>query len=403
MQISQAVVEQFGKAKSYRKYINNRAANVTELRYMVTPLVAGNLAIKGVTLKGEAESTASLRRNKFMGSMFFGNVEYDPFIVVSNDLNIEILPPEIELADWLPLYNLAISDVWSADHIAVGDAISRTIKITATGVAGSQLPSLQEQTSIEHVKIYPDKPEVLQQIDATTSKILGTRQESYSIIPQVAGQLTFPEIKLEWWDLRNNIKRETTLPAKVIEVVASSNVQPQVEDYSGTTTTELAPSTPLKQEHSFSLYIVIVVLALIIISLFGIIAYLFYRLKNNKPIIRDTIEQKVKKHQPIEQPEHLRDAILEYAAENLNLGGDINLSTLITNMQSKHYVFPKDDLTAFINDLNAIIYANKQIDNVAELIERWESIKQAIVVQKKSKQLPSNSRQHKSKIKLNPT
>lgn len=130
--------------------------------------------------------------------------------------------PSNHQGDWLPAKSLTLEESYSGDlsQLKVGDAITRTININATGLAANQLPEITFK-DINDLKYYPDKPELSD--SETSSGIIGQRIETVAIIATKPGAYTLPEIKISWWDVDNDRAQVAILPEKTLRIYPSAN------------------------------------------------------------------------------------------------------------------------------------------------------------------------------------
>lgn len=221
--VEDAIVETHGKPKMYEGVIDGLKIVVVEFSYLLTPLKAGSLKIPSTSIQGGIPLVKKARRSIF-DDVFD---QYQPFMLTTEELVVDV-QPALAMAPWLPARALKIEEIWPENQqFRTGDPITRTLKISATGLKSSQLPSLYElQQQDRSFKIYADKPE-LGDDDALTSY----RKEQHTIIPQQAGHITLPEISITWWDTVNKAQAVATIPARTIEVQAVPEMvpTPQVE------------------------------------------------------------------------------------------------------------------------------------------------------------------------------
>lgn len=130
--------------------------------------------------------------------------------------------PSNHKGDWLPAKSLTLEESYSGDlsQLKVGDAITRTININATGLAANQLPEITFK-DINDLKYYPDKPQLSD--SETSSGIIGQRIEAVAIIATEPGDYTLPAIKISWWDVKNDRARMAILPEKTLRVYSAAN------------------------------------------------------------------------------------------------------------------------------------------------------------------------------------
>ncbi|HEX7027749.1 MAG TPA: BatD family protein [Gammaproteobacteria bacterium] len=208
-----AVIKQLGSDSTYETHQAGRRYAVYERRFTIFPQTAGKLTIQPVRFEGVVQEN---RRGFF-----------DPFnrggkrIQLMSDaieLNVKPIPATFNGAYWLPAKALRLTETWSPDPPAfkVGEAVTRTLAITAVGLTAAQLPELTPETP-QHFKQYPDQPtlEDKQQGDNMT----GVRLDKLALIPTQPGRYTLPAIEIPWWNTRTNKLETARLPAREIDVL----------------------------------------------------------------------------------------------------------------------------------------------------------------------------------------
>lgn len=225
----------------YQKTINGREFVVVEMKYALFPEKAGTLKIPALPVTGVVPD----RGDPFGGNSLFGS-RGKPVRLASDAKTLEVLPIPSSMngKPWIPGKGLSISQRWSTkpDSLTVGEPVTRSITITAQGLAGAQLPPLTFEHT-DNVKLYPDQPEISETL--SDSGVLGTRTESHALVPARAGSLTLPPIKVTWWDTEANTLRETTLEGITVQVLpaAAGEPAPEPED-SGIQEQENGDSVP---------------------------------------------------------------------------------------------------------------------------------------------------------------
>lgn len=149
-----------------------------------------------------------------------------PIQVRGPTLALDVKPqPDGAPSPWLPAEDLHLAETWTPDpsQARVGEPITRTLAITAQGLSATQLPDLMGAVP-DGVKLYPDKPRSETRAEGDT--LVAVKEIKQALVPAVAGKLTLPEVRLAWWDTRENKKKVAALPAKVLEVQAASGNAP---------------------------------------------------------------------------------------------------------------------------------------------------------------------------------
>ena len=88
---------------------------------------------------------------------------------------------------WLPARTLHVVEQWSEDppELRVGEPLTRTILVKATGLRGDQLPEI-EFGSPDGVRVYPDQPTIRSATDAEL--VYGSREQRFAVVPAAGWQ-----------------------------------------------------------------------------------------------------------------------------------------------------------------------------------------------------------------------
>jgi len=215
--IENAVVERIGDESSYQKVIGEYNYNVIERRYAIYPQQSGTMEIPGILFTGNIK----LQQSGF--SLFSRSGRRVISRTESISLNVLPIPDSYTGKNWLPAKHISIeSDILEDEHsIKAGEALTRRIVVSAVGLIGSQLPVISVPSSTDY-KSYPDKETISSQVIKT--EIVGTRQDSMAIIPVHSGQITLPEVKIDWWNTDTQQQENTILPAKTLSVAKNASM-----------------------------------------------------------------------------------------------------------------------------------------------------------------------------------
>jgi hypothetical protein len=214
LQISDARVEQLGEPRTYEQIINGVRHGVIELRYAIFPLKSGQLEIPS-----QVFSATPVLRNRS---------EVNPFGPRPGSLS-RVRSPQIPLtvkpipadypqgAPWLPARSLTLEESWnpSPEALLVGDSLTRTVRVTAEGMASVQLPPLS-QPDLAGLRNYPDQPRLEDR--QAESGITGSREESLALVPTRSDSFVLPEIELYWWDTQSDRLERAVLAPRTLNV-----------------------------------------------------------------------------------------------------------------------------------------------------------------------------------------
>ena len=183
--------------KRYQKVVNGQRYGVIELKELVVPTKAGNLDLPPYSI--EARVLVWTKQNnpldkffdKFGGGVFNFDLNFteERAVTVASEpqrFHVKPLPDAGKPKNFnglVGLFNLEAS--LSKAKIAAGDTVTITIKIEGNGLTdtlGDIGPTL---TNIG--KVYPDKPEYVEQITAENG-IVSRKIYKYAVVPSRAGQ-----------------------------------------------------------------------------------------------------------------------------------------------------------------------------------------------------------------------
>lgn len=229
-----AVVEQLSE-RTYRVRRNQRSYQVLERRYALFPQGSGELQIKPTVFRGEI-NTGRMFVNPMGPDASRGQQRSSAKVIVRESAAITIdVRPALTTSNWLPAANVSLEEEWSEEppEFSVGQPITRTLQITARAQTASQLPSLVQSVP-DSVKTYPEQPYL--DTERAEDGVLGKRIERLALIPQQAGELTLPAIKIPWFNVHAGRMQEAELPARTVMVLpgrATASAQAQQDATSG--------------------------------------------------------------------------------------------------------------------------------------------------------------------------
>ncbi|MEH6578917.1 MAG: BatD family protein [Amphritea sp.] len=222
-----ALIEPLGEQKQYKQTLKGREIMVVEQTWMITPEQSGPLEISPVQLTGQIQSGRA-KRNPFSNSSAMKRVQVaaKPY-----QLMVAPIPNSYTGRTWLPAENLTLSDDWNSETFTQtfteGEPITRTITLHAEGLSSNQLPELM-LPDVDGIKQYAAAPVSDQQF---SDVLASTLTLEVTLIPTRAGELMLPEVRIPWWDVKNNREQVAVLAAKMVTVLAGAQApqKPQLE------------------------------------------------------------------------------------------------------------------------------------------------------------------------------
>lgn len=373
----QAIIDKLSNSKEYTAIIDGKRALVTELSYYITPKTSGTIKISPAILSG-AVLHQSRPQNQFM---FSSLPTYKPFVLQSEEFELEVLPAEYADTVWLPLEDLEITEEWQGQqNVAVGEAIVRTITIKALGALSAQLPDLEKSISIANARIYPDQPQLSDKVDSSTNLVHSIREQKFTIIPASGETLEFPEIKIKWWDVQAKTVKYATLPKKTIALLPQLT-KSAIKDFSDISAPEA------ESQNTIPSWVYMIVASLLII-IFALLVTIYMVVRNK------SVNKKIKTELKIKNVTDLRDYVVLYSSKNWGVPRDLSLEKIQEYFDKNNYYYDLKLYNQLVTNINDDLYAGKSA-NLEELIKLWNKFRKTIVKTKVNDK--------SSTIKLNPT
>ena len=196
----------------YQAERNGLRYRVLERRYAIFPERSGELTIPAMQLTGRLAEPRAERL--WQPSARGRRVNYQ-----SEPLALEIKPRPASFTGphWLPARRIELAQqITDADQLRVGEPVTRTVILDAVALDDHMLEE-PEWPEVVSARIYPDQPQGISRDDGEW--VLGHREFRYAVVPEVAGELVLPEIRLAWWDTVADRERVAVLPEHRVRVL----------------------------------------------------------------------------------------------------------------------------------------------------------------------------------------
>lgn len=212
----EVMVEKLGDDRSFETLRNGVRYVVVERSFAIFPQESGTLTVEPTVFQGQIIEGS---RFNFKETLRSKRVASQPFSVAVQPI------PAAAQRPWLPSRELRLVEEWPQDppRFRVGEPLTRTVTLTASGIAAAQLPSLAG-TPADGLKQYTDQPLLENQTGA--DGLAGIRQEKIAILPSRAGRFELPAIEIPWWNTETGQQQLARIPARSIEVSAAADTQP---------------------------------------------------------------------------------------------------------------------------------------------------------------------------------
>lgn len=253
-----AITEKLGDDIQYNTQINGQSYQVLEQHYVIFPEKAGDLTIPPVVLRASTPDHRRQQRsfggslfddpffqNSFAGhsqiqkmlqdsGMLFGN--RGKTVTVRSDglkLYVKHIPDIAQGKPWLPARKVSITSSWQSKPptLVSGEPSSLTVTVKAEGLIGTQIPALSIADKKSSYRVYSEPAQVESLTDG--EKVTGIRTQTFTLIPEKAGELNLAAIKQPWWNTKTQqmqVAEVAAINLTVIQGAADTNQSPPVID-----------------------------------------------------------------------------------------------------------------------------------------------------------------------------
>jgi len=237
-----AIIESLGKQQEYTRYRDGVRYRVVERRYAVFPQKTGELDLPPIRFEGQARTEE--------GKLRFLRDSEEFFVVP-----VKPVPADFTGDTWLPATDVSLEEngLPPTLEVDVGENLSRTLTLKATGLPSEALPPLPEDTP-EGIRAYPDQPERSTRV--TGEGLASTLEQTVALVPVQGGDMTLPEVRIAWWDTDTDSQQVAVIPARTLSVrdtgaaAAAPSTEPADGDSSGTGASGPEPEMPAQSDRS---------------------------------------------------------------------------------------------------------------------------------------------------------
>ena len=226
------IIKSLGAPEVNSQIINGQTTRELVFRYALFPQKSGSLTIPSVKFRGfylTKESRSDPFGRFFGDDVFLGSFGMTDVFATKNPIFLSTKPIAVEVKPalegtgkwWLPAQDVRIFAQFepSKPDFKVGEAVTRTIYLQATGVIDSQLPEI-EFAQAQGLKQYPEKPEAIMKVQ--NGQVVSTEKIANVYIPAQSGELTLPAINVPWFNVRTGQTETARIPEQKITVGGSA-------------------------------------------------------------------------------------------------------------------------------------------------------------------------------------
>jgi hypothetical protein len=177
---------------------------INKYRFKLMPLRSGEIIIPPIRFTG----THTGKGDGF-------SIEADAPLV------LQAFPASPVVKPWLPLHDLKLREQLSQEgSVKAGTPVTLTLELTARGMLGNQLPSLQSQLQSDGFRAYRDSIALSSGITKNGTQLLGSRKETYTLIPLQDGPISLPHLSIAWW----NVDTDTSMLTELVQLASADGI-----------------------------------------------------------------------------------------------------------------------------------------------------------------------------------
>jgi hypothetical protein len=217
-----ASMQQLGQDRYYTQQIGDTQYKVAERHYVLIPDRSGPLVIPGARFEGSGASN-------WMDSLMGGGGRDIRAQGAPRTINVRAQPADAP-QPWLPLRDLRMRYMSAPQSLQAGQAATFVVEAIAQGATRAQMPELPTP-SVAGAQVFAEPAQYDETVVDGTPQVTLTRR--YSLVPNGAGMLLVPGLKLAWWDVRAGVAKTASLPDLKLKVAHgmggfASNTLPDV-------------------------------------------------------------------------------------------------------------------------------------------------------------------------------
>lgn len=367
------IVKSLGNPEIKSKVINGRQLREIEFKYALFPQKSGQLKLPDFEFNGYY-LTKSHRGTSAFDDIFnsgFFNMGFSDMFASRNpvvlkpksiSVNVKPIPASNGGYWWLPASQVVLTSEWEDKNpiFRVGEAVGRFVYLKAFGVIETQIPDIHFK-EMEGVKQYPDKPVAMSM--ENNDEIISVKKFGNVFIPEKSGDMTIPEVTVDWFNIHNGQIEKATLPAQKITVLPALSGQESISTESSEKETKIVnnqeeiisqPTAETKNIPSWIWIICAFVLGLII-------SYVLFGRKTNgrKPSVKGYAKH-VEQSLQMGDFKGLRDNLLAWAKEAYK-------DNQITNLDDIEKYTQNNALKEQLAQINKMLYSPKKAEFQADI------------------------------------
>jgi len=241
------IIFRSGNESSYRERVDGGSFEVVDRPITLFASTPGSLELSPASFRGKISSVSELSTSRTINRY-------------SAPLLLQVREPPVAFTGqhWLPARQIEIIQQWhiESEEPAVGDSIGRQLQIVASGLRSEVLPEDLLLVDNSYFKVYADQAQ--RQNQFAGKDLTGVLNQHFEIVLTRPGVVEIPDLRMQWWDVEDDIEKVVILPGKTIYVTSGEMAVKSTKD--NLSTTEI--------DYRFFLYLLPVLATLVMIGWF---------------------------------------------------------------------------------------------------------------------------------------
>lgn len=222
-ELKDASIEVYGQDKNGEVIRNGIRYNTITRQFQISTDKAGDFMINSPLLSGNLRKVVNIsnRQNQIIAV---------PINVRGDSLQIQIKDkPADYQGKWLVSEDVSFLEntPLTQQTFHLGDPITRTVTLQIASINKDKLPTIDFNYP-EGLRFYPDQDEIKE--GQANGLLYSQRTMRHAIIPDQAGELTLPEIKIAWWNSLTDKQEYAVLPAQTLTILAANKQPANIEN-----------------------------------------------------------------------------------------------------------------------------------------------------------------------------
>lgn len=392
------IIKSLGAPIVNSQIINGQTIRELVFKYALFPQKSGKMTVPAAKFRGfylTKDSRSDPFGRFFNDDIFLAGFGMSDVFATKNPIYLSTKPIDIEVKPaidgtngwWLPAQDVKLYAEFEPNKpdFKVGEAVTRTLYLQATGVIDSQLPEIKFPQAAG-LKQYPEKPEVTMKVQ--DGQVVSTEKIANVYIPGKSGEIVLPAISVPWFNVKTQQTETARIPEQKVfvggkasaamqsQTAAPAAAQPDAAQMKKAATPEMLNQLPQKNIYLLLgvAFILGILLSYAVMKILGRRSIANENIKVN-PLreIRDAAAQK--------DLRKLRDAVLLWAKDRYPEAQIFSLDDV--EKQANAQVFSRE-----LEKLGEALYADKDADwNAEQFLKAFDKVNKTKIRKKNDDEL----------------